>query len=149
MIPEELEVQLTRMAADSPDREICGFLIRGEDGWEVLPVENIAPLEEGAEFEMDHEETVRVFQTMYDRIIGVYHSHPRGTTYPSWDDVHHAPMGFRYFIVTSSEVAEWRLEGDKSAIERINQKSPVLADPVPDAAEGVRQGDQASPAPGE
>jgi proteasome lid subunit RPN8/RPN11 len=72
---------LAALAEADPDREICGFVLRSEDGRHVLsPARNAAP-EPAGRFEVD----VRDLLALHKRtraegsaIAAVYHSHPRG-----------------------------------------------------------------------
>lgn len=118
--------ELKSMAAASPDREICGFIMAG---WIPLSVTNVAHGDR--EFYMDEAELLHVYQCHRDEIVGVYHSHPGGSNYPSDSDETFAPKGMRYWIVTEEKVTEWEF--------RDGRARQVLADNVRVLATEARQ----------
>lgn len=82
-------------------REICGFLMAD---WTIVEGINVSNSE--SEFEIDEATTLYAFVERND-LMGVYHSHPGGSTEPSQMDINNAPDGLRYFIVTTREIVEW------------------------------------------
>jgi proteasome lid subunit RPN8/RPN11 len=69
---------MVRLAEESPDREACGFVARGEDGaLHVLPVPNVAG-RAGFAFRMDLQAQLAALRALAEcngRIDAVYHSH--------------------------------------------------------------------------
>jgi proteasome lid subunit RPN8/RPN11 len=126
MMNPECERELREMAAMSPEREICGFIM---DGWIPLPVENVANSDR--EFYMDETQLLHVYQCHRSEILGVYHSHPGGSVYPSDSDETFAPKGMRYWIVTAEAVVEWEFGNGRAR--------QILADDIRVAAAEVRQ----------
>ena len=97
--------------------EMCGFVTRL---WTVHPVLN-SHLEPRHNYYFDPDDTERVLKEIYEEyqteIIGQYHSHPNDVPWPSPRDLVGWPnpaLGWRYWIVTNSEVIEWRLTRDQS-----------------------------------
>jgi proteasome lid subunit RPN8/RPN11 len=101
-MPEHIQGLLKALAAGSPGREICGFIMVD---WEIRPITNVA--KDDHTFDMDVEEQLNVFVNHKPDIVGVYHSHPSGSTYPSDRDIWAAPHNMRYWIVTQESVTEW------------------------------------------
>lgn len=97
--------ELQRMAASSPTREICGFIMRE---WRIHLIDNIAPVDR--EFYMDESQQLDAMLEWRGEILGVYHSHPSGNPTPSCKDIENAPRGMRYWIITMSEVVEWEIK---------------------------------------
>lgn len=119
-----IEATLRQMAAESPDREICGFLM-----WDgtIIPAQNIA--DKNSEFELDHATTVEVYQSG-GAIRGVYHSHPSGCDYPSWEDVRNNPIGLTCIIVTLANCVEWVVADDKSSVTRSSAMAGQVRKPA-------------------
>jgi proteasome lid subunit RPN8/RPN11 len=113
------------MAAESPEREICGFLL-GDDT--IVPARNIASGD--SEFELDHETTIRVYQQTGGTIRAVYHSHPSGCEYPSWEDVRNCPPGLNIIIVTLADCVEWVVADDKSSVTRSTRMAGQVCRPA-------------------
>ena len=101
-MPALLYADLMVRARKAGPREICGFLL---DDWTVLEGYNVANSD--SEFEIDERTTLYAFVEQGDKLMGVYHSHPRGSLEPSQADINNAPEGLRYFIVTPRQVQEW------------------------------------------
>jgi proteasome lid subunit RPN8/RPN11 len=104
-MPPGVERMLIGLALASPEREICGFIM---GGWEVTPIDNVA--KDDYTFDMDPEQQLEIFATRRSEIVGVYHSHPSGSEYPSDRDIYGAPRGMRYWIVTDKSVTEWVID---------------------------------------
>lgn len=101
-MPIHVVEHLQEMAQASPAREICGFVMAG---WILHPIRNVA--EDDYTFDMDPEQQLEIFAERKSEIVGVYHSHPSGSEYPSDRDIYGAPYGMRYWIVTGKSVTEW------------------------------------------
>ena len=104
-MPAAVRRRLVELAAGDPRREICGFIMRD---WWIEPIDNIAP--SAREFYMDEEQQLHVMTHHLADILGVYHSHPSGQTFPSPKDIEHAPRNMRYWIVAGGNVIEWEIK---------------------------------------
>lgn len=76
--PAGLVRALSRLVEAEPDREACGFVVRGRDGglW-IHPVRNASP-EARREFVMDPGESLAALawaDRTGGRVVAVYHSH--------------------------------------------------------------------------
>jgi proteasome lid subunit RPN8/RPN11 len=96
----------------SSNKERCGFVVDDED---IFYVDN-AHEEPTHNFLMDPIDLERVVSEIYDirqaRIIGVFHTHPNNVPWPTPRDLVGWPnpeLGWRYWIVTATEVIEWQL----------------------------------------
>lgn len=104
-MPAELREHLIGEARLWPNREICGFIMKG---WWAEPIRNIAPADR--EFYMDEDQQLHVMTEHYHDIVGVYHSHPSGQTFPSPKDIEYAPRNMRYWIIAGGSVIEWEIK---------------------------------------
>jgi proteasome lid subunit RPN8/RPN11 len=93
--------------------EVCGFIT--ERDREIHYVANVHEFPR-ENFYMDYDEfsnTVRhIMQYKKDRILGIFHTHPNGTPWPTPRDMVGWPnpdLGWRYFVVTPRDVIEWQL----------------------------------------
>lgn len=95
----------------NPHVERCGYILRG---WTITLINNVSAQSSEA-FEFDPEQQRRVVEDSREMIMGIFHTHPKGSTVPSQKDIEGWPPipGLRYWIVTSSEVAEWELQDGK------------------------------------
>lgn len=110
-----LALQMLMEAADG--NEICGFIRRSvlggmEGEWVIHPMENVS-ITPSNQFKMDDHELVEFYRRHIDHVVGIYHSHPAGTTKPSSRDLYYAPDGMRYWIITQDGAFEWEMSGDK------------------------------------
>lgn len=103
-MPDLVREVLMTMARESPEREICGFIMKD---WAIRIVENDA--DEGKNFNMEHKSLLQVYRNEYDNILGIYHSHWNGREEPSDKDIAIAPPQWRYWIVTFDSVTEWSI----------------------------------------
>lgn len=95
--------------------EQCGFIDTDHELWYV---ENVHEFPR-ANFLMDEGATTRTLEKIYASagrgILGIFHTHPNGVTWPSPRDIVGWPnprLGWRYFIVTGNDVVEWELTRD-------------------------------------
>lgn len=76
--PPGLLAELVRLSEESPDREACGFVARGQDGeLHLLPVPNVAE-RAGSAFRMDLPAQLAALSALAARdgqVDAVYHSH--------------------------------------------------------------------------
>lgn len=95
------------------DLECCGFVDTNEDFWFVRnihaePSHNFLMQTESAQNTLDEIEKVG------EDVLGIFHSHPNNHPWPTtrdivgWPDPRLLPE-WRYFIVLSNDVMEWRL----------------------------------------
>src|SRR6185295_10438009 len=96
-------------------KEICGFVVQLQHGPDIWQVPNVAA--GSRQFKMDPGEQLAVYRHHFDQIIGVYHSHPGGLEHPSDEDETFAPVGFRYWIITSDAVVEWEFPSGSSPVQ--------------------------------
>ncbi len=109
MMSNAVAARLIQLAAASPTREICGFIMKD---WWILPVDNIS--KDDLEFHMDPKQQLRVQMEQGADILGVYHSHPGGLGRPSMRDVVMAPFGLRYWIIAGDSVNEWEFRNGEA-----------------------------------
>ncbi len=108
-VPDEVCKAITRYAIDSPDAEICGFILN--DGT-ICPVPNISEMPRYG-FDMDKDVMMRVIADPKG-VLGTYHSHPSGRQWPSAVDsenmtfLYQQGCPWRYFIVTGGGLYEFR-----------------------------------------
>ena len=97
--------------ARSSEFEQCGFIL---DGWGIRPMVNWA-YEPRRNFKFMYTEQHDVVDSGAN-IIGIYHTHPGGTSRPSQNDIEGWPMvngeGCRYWIATSEALSEWAKDKD-------------------------------------
>ena len=129
-LPQDLARFLQHLSRQG-SREICGFIFG--DPWEIVDIDNVAPGD--GDFEMHHGQTQEQYMRWdAGRMVGVYHSHPGGTNFPSDNDIRHAPWGLRYWVVTDTAVTEWTFD-DKPT----GKRSAHLVDAVPHVPAGQGQ----------
>lgn len=94
-------------------REMCGYILH--DGTViVMPNISASPLDS---FEVNAVSQAAVLSNMHGNVMGMFHTHPRGMCWPSKKDVENWPPAvlqsdIRYFIATTREVGEFRLDED-------------------------------------
>lgn len=99
------------MACISNSDEICGLISTDQ---ELFYIENVHD-EPSHNFFMSQEEYKMAVHEIFDNqaeILGVFHTHPNATPWPTPRDLNGWPpfeMNWRYWIVTNKEVIEWRL----------------------------------------
>lgn len=128
---------LVAEAQGAAPNECCGFVLAG---WDHVPIPNCHP-DPQRHFQMDDDMLREIGRTIWGQVIGIYHSHPRGSKGPSEFDVGimklYAVHDFRFWIVTYNNVYEWRLEDDIACPVRRDGTTgrdlayPVLAAPAP------------------
>lgn len=103
---------ILRQAHNNAPDETCGFIIG--DAMAYIPVKNCHP-EPTEHFTMEESAMLEILTTAAQEVDGIYHSHPKGTKYPSTNDVGimRAYPNFQFWIVTYNNVYEWRLVDDK------------------------------------
>lgn len=116
MMTDEVSKRLI-LDCHTSNKERCGFLLF--DG-EIFYITNVHD-EPHANFFMDPDEVLSFIDQLEreeghegiaQKILGVFHTHPNNTPWPSPRDIVGWPnpiLGFRYWIVTNYEVIEWTL----------------------------------------
>ena len=121
-IAESCYERLIRHALAAEPHECCGILVGGESFGvtfvrRVVAATNIAEGDRCRRYQIDWRslfETVRITRKGSDRIVGFYHSHPDGSSRPSWRDLESAWIDHTYLIVSTggtstSLVTAWRV----------------------------------------
>lgn len=93
-------------------RERCGLITTD---WEIVGVENVHQNPE-FNFYMDHDDFNQsleyIFQETNRDVLGIWHTHPNNWPWPTPRDICGWPdldvVDWRYFVITSSNVTEWR-----------------------------------------
>lgn len=109
-----LSLQVNNLLLDW-NREVieqCGFIDLNQELWYIPNIHEYPRMN----FLMDTEVTTKILENIYERdnqsVLGIFHTHPNGVPWPSPRDIVGWPntrLGWRYFIVTGSEVVEWEL----------------------------------------
>lgn len=110
-VPEAALLGIKRRAKESPDKEVCGVILRGGH----IPVDNVSKQPE-RRFRMDPRQQMEVWaKWRRDGDLIVYHSHPTGGTSPSDDDkwvITRSPdITFLIYGVRTDEFAAYRWNG--------------------------------------
>lgn len=110
-MPDKCAALLTGMATRF-NMEHCGFIT---SDWRIREVSNVH-LHPANNYYFDPADTERALNEIYNDwgvgILGQYHTHPNGVTWPSPRDLVGWPnpvLRWRYWIVTPIEVIEWEL----------------------------------------
>lgn len=114
-LPAILAATLLERARARPDEEICGLI--GND-FSHYPIANRAAAPQHA-FEMDVREQIAVLRELRahrQRLLAIYHSHPRGEAAPSGRDLELAGYPESCMLIIGlrarhGEMRAWRLEG--------------------------------------
>lgn len=100
---------------DNDPLEQCGFIDSEQQIWEI----HNSHQKPRMNFLMETKQTQKTLEKIYNEhrrtVLGIFHTHPNGVTWPSPRDIVGWPnlkLGWRYFIVTGRDVAEWELVND-------------------------------------
>lgn len=108
ILPENTLYALTALA--NSIQEITGFVMM-DGSLVVIPNDSPVPQDSGVMRASVQHNFVRHCHTP---IMGYFHTHPRGVCWPSPMDVANWPKacleGARYFIATTTEIGEFRLD---------------------------------------
>lgn len=109
--PAPLIARVASAAAASPDHEICGLLF-GDDQRiaEARATRNVAH-DPATAFEIDPAALLAALRAQRAggaRLIGHYHSHPRGPAEPSARDLAASEPGPLWLIAGAGEIRAWR-----------------------------------------
>ena len=93
--------------------EQCGFIDSDQELWYVKNAHE----HPRSNFFMDNAYAEKTLTQIYKdspgrKVLGIFHTHPNGVTWPSPRDIVGWPnprLGWRYFIVTGVDVVEWEL----------------------------------------
>ena len=118
-ISRALHAQILRHARESPGAEVCGLLTGSHDAiLGVVPAANVAA-DPATRFEIDPATlfaAIRAQRAGGPRVIGHYHSHPRGRAAPSPRDAADAAGApALWLLVAGDDVTAWR-SGDPRGI---------------------------------
>lgn len=98
--------------ADIYTNERCGFIDSEQNVYHISNVHAKPRMN----FFMDEDEVENavkeIYETRQNSILGIFHSHPNGLPWPSPRDIVGWPnpkLGWRYFLVVSGNVTEWKL----------------------------------------
>ena len=109
-ISRALHAKLLALAAEQPDREICGLLFGTAERIEaILACANVAAHPE-VSFEIDPSSLIAAHKRERAgeaTIIGCFHSHPNGVRNPSERDFASAVVGAIWLILARDEVTLW------------------------------------------
>lgn len=98
-----------RHIASYSENEVCGFI---DSRWNPHFITN-RHAQPGVNFYMDQHEvrkTIERIAVANDTVLGVFHTHPSGSTYPSQGDISGWPnrkLNWRYWIATAQDVYEY------------------------------------------
>lgn len=116
MMTDEVSKRLI-LDCHTSSSERCGFIL---DNGEIHYITNVHAYPK-SNFFMDEDEVVEFLEYLQGEnnvskpeknIVGVFHTHPNNTPWPSPRDIVGWPnpeLKFRYWIVTNFEVIEWAL----------------------------------------
>lgn len=96
---------LQRRASQAAPHEACGFILRDGD---VVEIPNAAADPDRMFHMSRHHLLTRVPNP--ELIHAIWHTHPKGTTFPSNQDMQSmwwGQWGWTYIIATANEVIEW------------------------------------------
>jgi proteasome lid subunit RPN8/RPN11 len=102
--------EISAQAAQTPEMECCG-LLGGRDGviTRIYPAENA--LASPKAYEIAPRDLFRILRQMREegvRMMGIYHSHPRGENYPSETDITRAYYPEAVYFIASPGPASSR-----------------------------------------
>jgi desampylase len=106
----ELHMQLLAIAAAGPAKEVCGLLIGHDRVKSIVPTANVAADPRRA-FEIDPKslfDAIRTQRAGGPKLLGYYHSHPKGSPCPSsYDYAQAAGNGCIWLIIGQGIVTAW------------------------------------------
>lgn len=109
-LEDSFQLILKAMCRSSKE-ELCGFI---DTGYGLHTVDNVHN-EKTHNFLMDQDSFVATMDKIYSSdvgVLGVWHTHPNNVVWPTPRDLAGWPnpdLKWRYWIVTNSEVIEWKL----------------------------------------
>jgi proteasome lid subunit RPN8/RPN11 len=98
--------------ADLYSHERCGFLDSEQNIYQITNVHKHPRMNFFMEEREVEDVVTEIYQIKQDSILGIFHTHPNGFPWPSPRDIVGWPnpkLGWRYFLVTPSDVSEWEL----------------------------------------
>lgn len=115
---DELACELVYLARHGDPHEVCGLILEWDGEMVHRSIQNVSAVPQHR-FEMDPDGLVAAYKEadLFDaKVIGVYHSHPRGPAEPSKVDRDYAALhpNLRQWIVTTEGVFEWSNDGNGS-----------------------------------
>ncbi|MFA4906246.1 MAG: M67 family metallopeptidase [Candidatus Margulisiibacteriota bacterium] len=115
--------EIIQHAREAQPREACGILA-GKNGAveKVIKMKNISDRPEDCYF-MDSLEQLKILKEIRklgQKMLGIYHSHPRSSAYPSARDVELAYYeDVSYVIVSPTEIKAYSIVGGKISEEEV------------------------------
>ena len=96
--------------------EQCGFIeAENQDLYYVDNIHQYPKMNFFFFFEQTELALERIYNTLESSVLGIFHTHPNNVPWPSPRDIVGWPnpqLNWRYFVVTSEEVLEWKLADD-------------------------------------
>lgn len=109
-LPRALREALLEWAQASPGEEICGLISGTQDqARRLYPIANVAS-DRARLFELDPKgqiDAIRAMREAGERLLAIYHSHPRGPAAPSHTDIEHHAYPDAYCLVIAP--SPWRV----------------------------------------
>ena len=95
-----LKEKITADCAKNIKEEICGFIIRNENGFDIKPTTNKSTDPEN-EFYIPSKEFLRIKRN--ENLVAIYHSHIRGSARPSEFDKKTSELVCYPFVIFSTQ----------------------------------------------
>lgn len=107
MIPDYACLSLALLDDYGPEQ--CGYVL---DDYTIVVVKNVSELPKES-FEFDPGQQANIVRDLRCRLIGMFHTHPKGSPRPSDKDRLNWPQipSFKYWIVAMGQVYEWEKHG--------------------------------------
>ena len=131
-IPAEVVATIRAHAASSAPEECAGFLLGHPEGGDRVvvgsrPARNAEPRMRDVRYTIDPRDTLAVEREVReatDRVVGVYHSHPRGPPEPSALDRQRAWPWYVYVILAPAGpepfgLTAWSFVGETAPFEGV------------------------------
>lgn len=111
-ISRALCLEVLDHASSDPKHEVCGLLVGGEEIERVIRAANVC-LDKRTRFEIDPIslfEAIRRERQGVERLLGYYHSHPKGPPVPSARDATQAIADGRLWLIAGcGRVTAWQM----------------------------------------
>lgn len=116
-------------------RERCGIILSCGSVVEIYNCANEFGMAGTCEFVM-HNQAVWDAVPPGNTVRGIFHTHPSGISRPSKLDIAGWPVGVDYYIVTQTEVTEWKRVGSRAILVSRPGTEPSVAHSVHPVAAG-------------
>ena len=120
MIKRKLQIECERIV----HQEVCGFIVKNENDFDLIPVQNRSPKPE-EQFYIPAKEFLHIKTN--NEIVAVYHSHARGTSEPSDFDLKTADLICYPFVIYSIEKNDFHIhvpefsDANKEDVEKLKK----------------------------